>query len=92
MAAPANQAAKGRNPQGAAPSGKPPTAGGDQRHEELCAHAEMDGGHKPGKQSPREKGKWSPMQAACVALIVLCVLLAVGLVGIPAVLPTDRQG
>ncbi|KAL3212349.1 hypothetical protein MRX96_035976 [Rhipicephalus microplus] len=34
-----------------------------------------------GKQSSREQRKWSPVQAACVALLVLCLLLATGLLG-----------
>ncbi|KAH8022290.1 hypothetical protein HPB51_023195 [Rhipicephalus microplus] len=72
----------GRNAQGAAQPGKPPTAGGDQRHAELYSHAEIEGRHnKPGKRSSREQRKWSPVQAACVALLVLCLLLATGLLG-----------
>ncbi|XP_075750618.1 uncharacterized protein LOC142817487 [Rhipicephalus microplus] len=72
----------GRNAQGAAQPGKPPTAGGDQRYAELYSHAEIEGGHnKPGKRSSREQRKWSPVQAACVALLVLCLLLATGLLG-----------
>ncbi|XP_037579463.1 protein enabled homolog [Dermacentor silvarum] len=62
-------------------------AGGDQRQAEPGPPAELESPPKPATtHSPREKRKWralravgNPMQSTCVALLVLCVLLVVGL-------------
>nr|XP_054922636.1 uncharacterized protein LOC129382533 [Dermacentor andersoni] len=63
-------------------------AGGDQRQVEPDPPAELGLPSKPPTYSPREKRKWkalrtfgNPMQSACVALLVLCALLVIGVLG-----------